>query len=108
MMATRRAKGSLKSVSARSKADAVTIPTSRFLQLLAAESRLAANSKRTGRYPRSPIDLNADMVAFIVARLGRMRLSTIIAESREVFGERALTFMRERGPLATPPRNGVF
>ncbi len=87
-MATKPVKRGLKGASAAPEGDVVTIPTARFLELLAAETALANRQRRT-HYPRSVIDLNPEMVAFIVERLGRMRLAQILAEVRQVFGPKA-------------------
>ncbi len=108
-MASKPVKRGLKGVSAAPQGDLVTIPTARFLELLAAEAKLASRPKRA-HYPRSAIDLNPEMVAFIVDRLGRMRLAQILAEVRQVFGSKAPSksafdrFMRryEAGKIGFP------
>lgn len=87
-MASKPVKRDLKGAVAAPEGDVVTIPTTRFLELLAAEARLASRPKRA-HYPRSAIDLNVEMVAFIVERLGRMRLAQVLAEVRQVFGQKA-------------------
>lgn len=110
-MASKRVKRPLKGACEPAAGDTVTIPTARFLELLAAEAKVTGRTRRAAHYPRSPIDLNPDLVAFIVARLGRMRLSQIRAEAVQVFGDRAPTksafdrFMRryEAGKVAIPP-----
>lgn len=68
----------------------VTIPLAEYAGLLEARRRFEAlHPSAPPPLPRSPIDGNAEISAFIDARLGKMYIDDITQACRRQFGDRA-------------------
>lgn len=70
--------------------EVVTIPLAEYSALLADHEELARIlAKRPKGLPRSPIDRNPDIRAFVEERFGKMELSEIAAACVVQFGKKA-------------------
>ena len=72
--------------------EVVTIPLHDYADLIRGRNRLMLLEKDSGfrrRMGRSPIDKDAKIKAFIIERLGKLRLVDIAAACKEAFGQRA-------------------
>ncbi|MCI4680419.1 hypothetical protein K9U39_06125 [Rhodoblastus acidophilus] len=67
--------------------EVVTIPLAEYVALLGAQKRqLADDTNLVSGFPRSPIERDPRLAAFIRERRGKMELSQIAAECRRIFG----------------------
>lgn len=66
----------------------VTIPLADYSSLLDAEARLTRfeNAKRYPVSPRSPIEVDSEVKAFFMERLGKVDMMGILSECRQRFG----------------------
>jgi hypothetical protein len=70
--------------------EVVTIPLAEYSSLLADHEELARIvARRPKGLPRSPIDRNPDLKAFIEERLGKMEISAVAAACAAQFGKKA-------------------
>ena len=70
--------------------EVVTIPLAEYSALLADHEELARIlAQRSKGLPRSPIDRDPDLKAFIQERLGKMEISEIAAACAAKFGQKA-------------------